>query len=132
MCIRDRCIDCGKLIDKRSIRCRVCANSGNRSPFYIHGKAKENWTEREIIKSTSKYKKWREFVFNRYNFTCQFCGKRGGKLIADHIKSFRNYPALRLDINNGRLLCEECHRNTPNYGGRAIYNEGGGVCEFQI
>jgi len=29
---------------------------------------------------------WREKVFKRDNYTCQVCGKKGGYLIADHIK----------------------------------------------
>ena len=132
-CISDRdkpCKECGILIMRKSTLCRSCANKGSRSSFYIHGKAKENWTEREIIKATAKYKKWRMSIFERDNFKCIWCGSK--KFIqVDHIKSFRNYPKLRFEISNGRTLCKDCHLTTPNYGGRAIY-KGGDVHEFQI
>lgn len=30
------------------------------------------------------------------------------------------YKDLRLDVNNGRVLCFRCHINTPTWGGRAV------------
>lgn len=66
--------------------------------------------------STSTYKNWRKAVFERDNYTCQMCGVRGGVLNADHIKCFAHHETLRYDINNGRTLCEPCHKTTPNFG----------------
>jgi hypothetical protein len=72
-----------------------------------------------------KYSQWRSDVFERDDYTCQECFQRGGKLNADHFpKSFsqifeeyniRTYKeALDCEelwnINNGRTLCEKCHR----------------------
>ena len=62
-----------------------------------------------------EYRLWREAVFARDNWTCQECGKRGGKLHPHHIKSFAEYPELRYAIDNGRTLCLECHKLTDNY-----------------
>lgn len=59
---------------------------------------------------------FRNEVFKRDNYTCQLCGKHGGNLNADHIKSFSEYPDLRFDLSNGRTLCVPCHRNTDSYG----------------
>jgi hypothetical protein len=62
--------------------------------------------------ATAKYKKWREAIFKRDNYTCQFCGVRGGILNADHIQPQTFFPELRYDLANGRTLCLECHKTT--------------------
>lgn len=70
------------------------------------------------------YRQWRTFVFERDNYTCQECGKRGGVYItAHHIKSWAKYPEFRYDVDNGTTLCEECHKLTDNYAGRGIKKE---------
>lgn len=62
------------------------------------------------LRQSSRYKTWRDQVFARDDFTCQFCRKRGRELEADHIKPFSIYPELRFEVSNGRTLCKECHR----------------------
>jgi HNH endonuclease len=55
-------------------------------------------------------KEWRMAVFERDKFICQCCGwDKGGILQAHHIKNFSKHPHLRLDIDNGITLCENCH-----------------------
>jgi len=66
-----------------------------------------------------EYKLWRKSVFERDCYTCQVCHQVGGYLTAHHIKSWVNYPELRLDINNGITLCEDCHKLTDNYKGKS-------------
>ncbi len=78
-------------------------------------------TENEKLRKSLAYKAWRTAVFHRDNYTCQSCGVRGGVLNADHIHPFALYPALRFDIDNGRTMCDPCHRATPTYGRAMIY-----------
>lgn len=83
------------------------------------------------IRNHFKMRQWRCDVFTRDKFTCCECSdNKGGNLNADHIipfiaivKSFQidciekalNCEKL-WDINNGRTLCENCHRKTDTYG----------------
>ena len=93
---------------------------------------------RGYIKGLLEYKEWRNKVYEKDNFTCQECLKRGVKLNCHHIKPFskilqeflNHYPQfspiedketlLRLtitwkdfwDVDNGITLCEKCHNLT--------------------
>lgn len=62
------------------------------------------------IRNSLDYKRWRAKVFERDDYTCLNCEKRGGRLNADHIKPFSLYPDLRFSLENGRTLCVSCHR----------------------
>lgn len=99
------------------------------------------------IYNTDEYKAWRRAVFVRDGFACVLCGMPGPGLAADHIKALSKIKAdygissvegalactELWDVDNGRTLCESCHRTTPNYGWRA-YNalKGGGVSEDSL
>lgn len=78
------------------------------------GRTKESFR----IRTSNVYKQWRESVFKRDSYTCQICGQTGGKLNADHILRFSEYPELRLSIDNGRTLCVSCHLKTETFGNR--------------
>jgi 5-methylcytosine-specific restriction endonuclease McrA len=73
---------------------------------------------------------WRKTIFERDDYTCQMCGKRGDRLNADHYPKalselisehkIRSYSDARncselWDINNGRTLCVPCHKTTETY-----------------
>lgn len=64
------------------------------------------------IRESKEYSNWRRDVFIRDRFTCQNCGITHTYIEAHHIKPFSKFPELRLDINNGLTLCEECHNKT--------------------
>lgn len=57
----------------------------------------------------SAHIKWRKAVLERDKYTCVLCGDKYKELHVDHIKPFKDYPALRYDVDNGRVLCKYCH-----------------------
>lgn len=74
-----------------------------------------NWrggisTEHDKIRKMEGIKEWRLAVFSRDRYTCQHCGVVGATLNAHHIKRFRDYPELRVDVDNGITLCVDCHK----------------------
>lgn len=87
----------------------------------------------KLIRRCPQYRQWRDDVFERDNWTCQFCDIRGGiEINADHIKPFSfildEYNITTINeaencaelwnINNGRTLCINCHRQTDTYGSK--------------
>lgn len=107
------------------------ALKGRKAWWIPKGEKAYNWqggktAELQRIRNTVQYKEWREAVFKRDRYRCLDCGlknERGlGKTLrlnADHIYSFAKYPRLRFELENGRTLCEDCHRKTPNFGVKA-------------
>lgn len=87
---------------------------------------------RALIRPGAKYKAWRLSVFQRDNFTCQHCGRKDSSIQADHIYPFSRILddhqittleqadecAALWDVDNGRTLCEPCHRKTPTWGSK--------------
>lgn len=80
--------------------------SGDKHPLWKGGITPKN----QKIRHSVELRLWRESVFARDNWTCQDCGRVGGKLNAHHIKPFSRFPELRTSIDNGITLCNECHR----------------------
>lgn len=92
------------------------------------------------IRHCPEYVSWREAIFLKDNYTCVFCGKRGGRLNADHYpisfsailnkliveQGLENLfeKALKYEmfwlLDNGRTLCVPCHKNTDTYLNRWI------------
>ena len=102
------------------------AHIGKKNPEQserMMGENNPNWkgglgTITDKIRNSDEYKNWRISVFERDNYTCQDCGKRGCYLEAHHSKAFSLFPGLRLDITNGMTLCKDCHSSKPK--GREI------------
>ena len=136
---KTKCIDCGKIIWIQFSRCRRCASKG---------KLNRNWKGgispiKELIHSLKEYKEWKLAILKKYNFTCQDCGKRGGRnldahhhpksyseLVKEFLKQYNQFSPiedketlLRLaithnpfwDINGAIILCRTCHKKTDNY-----------------
>jgi len=83
--------------------------TGEKCHLWRGGISQKNRTERGNIMSMVEYKNWRRAVFEKDNYQCVNCGEMGGYLEADHIKSFKDFPELRFEVNNGQTLCKNCH-----------------------
>ncbi len=69
----------------------------------------------------SQYTEWKSRVNVRDNYKCRECGVKGNQ--AHHIKSWKDHPKLRFDINNGITLCLNCHKK-HGHGGRPKVKDG--------
>ncbi len=94
-----------------------------------------------MIRESMEYRLWREAVFKKDNHTCVWCGLKGGNgkrvvLNADHylitfsvilnklimeqgledlLEKAMKYEMFWI-VDNGRTLCEPCHRKTDTWG----------------
>ena len=87
------------------------------------GSLHHNWqggitSDNDKARNSLELKLWKKAVFERDDYTCVWCHKRGGRLNADHILPFCLFPEKRVDINNGRTLCISCHQKTNTFAGR--------------
>jgi len=108
-------------------RARFRKLTGNRNHMWKGGISKV----KNQVRKMPEYKKWRNSIFERDNYTCLLCGGRSKKgchqdINADHhpiafakiiaennIENIRNASVCTLlwDINNGRTLCLNCHKD---------------------
>ena len=89
---------------KRKIGIANSNKKGKNSSNWKGGISTENNIQRQYF---SKYIVPKVLV--RDNYTCSICEIVGGYLHVDHIKKWSDYPDLRFDLNNCRLLCRPCH-----------------------
>lgn len=138
--VRFICRNCNKesFIHHSSAKSKkFCSNACAKK--HLSGKNHWNWNGgssslSDKIKFSSKYIEWRKKILDRDKYSCVLCRKSkevSGKLQVDHypitraeiakrykLKTFENYMnCLKMwDINNGRTLCELCHKMTPTFG----------------
>ena len=100
---------------KPSLEVRKKMSENRKGKGGLRGKKHPRWKDKKYKRYihkcwTKSYKKWREAVFKRDDWTCQKCLKKGGTLNAHHIKSWVDNPKLRYTVYNGITLCIKCHR----------------------
>ncbi len=115
---------------KRFFCNRICwafGTRGNGSPVYKGEKAVSRLRNR--VAYLPEYRQWHAHVLKRDGYQCVLCGSKKN-LEVDHIKRFlyiANEYELRTpedarackelwDTNNGRTLCNPCHRASDTYG----------------
>ena len=107
------CPTCKKIfIAKTSEDKYCCFECYNKNRHMPKGEDHWNWQGGKSItndrRDSNKYKQWRNAVYKKDNYRCALCGSKE-KLNAHHIKSWKDYPELRYNIDNGTTLCEKCH-----------------------
>ena len=126
-------------------------NSAYPKGIRCFGKEAANWQGgitplRDAIRGLPEYRQWRDAIFQRDNYTCQSCDKRGGNLEAHHSDKFfaellvdflREYDQfspyedqdtlVRLATKwqpfwtaEGETLCRDCHNLTFNYKRKVV------------
>ena len=89
------------------------ANKGRLNHIPMKGENHYNWKGGLTTPNRSERMKFRYLllkkIYERDNYTCQICHKRGCRLHIDHIKGWAKYPELRFQEDNCRTLCEDCH-----------------------
>ena len=88
---------------------------GNKNPNWKGGIFLDNFRGRFSSEGVA----WKKII-KRNSDKCGMCGKKLGnvcphceqkiKSYAHHIKSWKDYPELRYEPQNGILLCEKCHK----------------------
>lgn len=106
--------------------------------FSVRGDKHWNWkggenSIKELIRKSPKNKQWKIKCFQR-DKVCVFCGEKNNRLLeVDHlvplsflIKEFEiktledaERCSVLWDIENGRVLCRKCHKQTDTYGEKA-------------
>ena len=106
------CEHCGQRFDVHPHKIKEGKAKYCSQACYDAERANPNRSQQEKLRFTREYRDWKLAVLERDNFTCQQCGltsAEGAVLVAHHIKSFKDNPNLRTDLDNGITLCRSCH-----------------------
>lgn len=68
-----------------------------------------------LLRHNFEYREWRNKVFERDKYLCQYCFKNG-KLNAHHLMLWSEHKDLRYVVSNGLTLCESCHWSVRKLG----------------
>ena len=93
---------------KRKFCSKPCIVAGQKR---LRGAEHPRYSEhaRRRNRTGNSYTKWQVAVISRDLATCRHCGVKGTELHAHHVKSWKEHPELRFDVDNGLTLCYSCH-----------------------
>lgn len=97
-------------------RCRDCTienNSGDNHPMFDPEMTDEERARKRIDIINSN---WSYDVRSRDEFSCQICRYNRGT-VAHHVFSYKEYPELRTELDNGVTLCMRCHQDFHQHYG---------------
>ena len=95
---------------RRGNRCRLCYCESLIGEGHPRWNQSLTYKDRKIGRKYFKYYKWAKEIRERDMFTCQVCGQTGGNLVSHHLYSYKDNLNLRLKLDNGVCLCENCHK----------------------
>jgi len=110
-----------KHTEETKLKMSLSAPKGKNHPLYKlnkgrFGKLSPRWIEDRTLlakrqeRNDSAYAEWRKLVWLRDNFKCKINNSDcDGRIIAHHILSWKEYPELRYNVNNGITLCQAHH-----------------------
>ena len=129
-----------KGLDKNDLRVLkyASARAGKKRPT-LSGENHWNWQGGltvlvDRIRTSLEYKLWRKTIYERDNYTCVWCNQYSGKIVVDHIYPlslilYKNKISILdeallcrelWDLNNGRVLCENCHKQTNTFAYKTV------------
>ncbi len=108
---RPRCLECGKEIEYKAVRCKSCSKLGDRNRSWNGG---ASFLPYPVLFNRSLKQKVRE----RDNFTCLICGKSEKSLKRELDVHHIDYDKDNCNLNNLISLCSHCHART-NYNRRS-------------
>lgn len=89
---------------KQGVKNPMYGVTGEKNPLWKPDLSQEvRITRRGVIENT----RWRKAVLLRDQNVCQKC-KGEGKVV-HHMDSYTKFPERRFDVDNGIVLCEDCH-----------------------
>lgn len=84
----------------------------------VCGENHHNWDKNRTHEKRCKERKttkdhiWRSTIFARDNRTCCKCNKdKKERMVVHHINSYDIHKEERYDMNNGIVMCEDCHKD---------------------
>lgn len=82
--------------------------TGEKNPSWNPNKTRE---QRQKDRKLNENAVWRNQVFKRDDYECQYCKNKGVKLVAHHKDGYHWCIDKRFDVDNGVTLCEKCHKD---------------------